>query len=314
MSYHILHINTPNCKLSVEQGILFCRTEGDVIKKIPLNDIKAIIVLEHGTIFTNYCLARLLENNVVILHCNNRYQPAGLSLPLERIVRPKVFNNQIIQNEVFTKTLWKKILITKVSNQAILLDLIGKKHNLYNLINRPLINEANIAKQYWKYYFSTLGKIQKREHTNAQSYENCCLNYGYAVIKTLIYRSIIVHGLIASLGVHHIGKYKSSPLVYDLMEPFRPFIDYYLYKYSIDCQTEFQNENFKQWCKYLANCLKNYRLEINEISYKLTDAIDIYIEKIVNAYITFKCQNTYMPILDTQYFAADGQRNREYEE
>ena len=43
--------------------------------------------------------------------------------------------------------LWKQILKSKVSNQAKNLDLMGiTGHNLYKLINRPLMNEANIAK------------------------------------------------------------------------------------------------------------------------------------------------------------------------
>lgn len=315
MTYHILHISTPNSKLFADKGILFCETEYGELKKISLQDIRAIIVIAYGITFANHCLAKLLENDVVIMHCNNHFQPTGWSLPLERIVRTQVFNNQIAQNKDFERQLWNQILKTKVTNQARLLDLIGnKEHNLYKLINKPLMNEANIAKQYWQHYFSALGRTLKREHANAKTFENGCLNYGYAVIKTLIYRSIIIHGLIAGLGVHHIGKYKSTPLVYDLMEPFRPFIDYYLYLFSNECKEDFRNENFTQWNKYLANCLKNFRIQINNISYKIIDAIDIYIEKITGAYMEFDTSHLFLPEINQQYLHIDKHRNREYEE
>lgn len=316
MSYHILHLTTSNCYLSVDRGILLCKQkEQQEEHKIALADIKAIIIATHGISFSNNCLARLLENNVVILHCNNSYQPVGWSVPIERIVRKKVFYNQISQNIDFEVNLWKKILRAKVLNQAYNLDLIGnEEHNLYRLINKPLMNEANIAKQYWSNYFVEIGNPIRREHLNAKTFENGCLNYGYAVINTLVYRSIIVHGLIAGLGIHHIGKYKSTPLVYDLMEPYRAFIDYYFYQFVQEKEYDYEAENYKEWFKYLAESIKNYRIKIDDNSYKIVDSIDIYIEKIALSYMTFDCDDVFLPSLKEQYLHKDSHRNREYEE
>lgn len=315
MSYHILHITTPNCYLSVDKGLLFCKYDDDSIKSIAIADLKAIIAAGHGISFSNNCLARLMENNVVILHCNSSYQPTGWSVPLERIVRTSVFYNQIAQNEKFETQLWKQILKSKVLNQASNLDLMGcEDHGLMRLINRPLMNEANIAKQYWQKYFSVLGTSIKREHQNAQTFENACLNYGYAVLNTLIYRSIIVHGLIAGLGIHHKGKYKSTPLVYDLMECYRAFIDFYFYKFATEYSGDYKVQDFKRWFQFLADCMKNYRLEINGTSYKLVDTIDIYIEKIVDAYINYDSSGIFLPDIKQQSLFVNKHRNREYEE
>lgn len=315
MSYHILHITTPNSSLYAEKGLLFCEYENNEINKIALQDIKSIIIATHGVTFTNNCLAKLMENNVVILHCNNRYSPVGISLPLERIVRTKVFYNQIAQNKDFENKLWKKLLKSKTLNQANNLVLMGcNDDNLFKLINRPLINEANIAKRYWEKYFTCLGTPQKREHKNASDFANICLNYGYAVINSLICRSVIIHGLITGLGIHHSGKYNSTPLVYDLMEPFRAFVDYYLYCFSKKCPKEYSNKNIKSFGMYFAECLRKYRLEVDGKSYKILDVIDIYIEKTVNAYIDFDCENIFLPDIQKQYLHTDKQRNREYEE
>ena len=315
MSYHILHLTTPNCYLSIDRGLLFCDYKTGEKKSVAISDIRAIIVATQGVAFSNNCLSKLMENNVVILHCNNSYRPVGWSVPLERIVRPKVFYCQIEQNIDFETKLWKKILLSKVTNQAQNLDLIGNnEHNLYKLINKPLMNEANIARQYWQNYFIEIGNPIKREHLNAETFENVCLNYGYAVINSLIYRSVIVHGLIASLGIHHKGKYKSTPLVYDLMEPYRAFVDYYFYQFVQECEIDYEQENYQAWFKYLAECIKNYRLKIDNVSYKLIDTIDIYVEKIVDAYIKFDCSNIFLPDIKEQYLHIDKHRNREYEE
>lgn len=315
MSYHILHLTTPNILLYAKSGFLFCRYDDESENKIALDDIRAIIVATHQVNFTNHCFAKLLENDVVVLHCNNSYKPVGWSVGLDRVVRTKAFYNQISCNSQFENTLWKKIVKQKALNQANNLQLMGIDNSkLIDLINRPLMNEANIAKQYWKIYFEYLERPQKREHKEATTFENICLNYGYAVFQTLIYRAVLIHGLCPNLGIHHEEKYNSTPLIYDLVEPFRGFVDYFLFTFKINEGGSFSCEDLKNWNKYFANCLKNYRLKVNDMSYKLADYVDIYVEKIVNSYIKFDEELAHMPDLTKIYLYIDKHRNREYEE
>ena len=315
MSYHILHITTPNVKLYSDKGFFCCQFDDESENRLPIDDIRAIIIATHQVSFSNSCLAKLLEKDVVVLHCNNSYKPMGWTVGFDRVVRTKAFYNQISQNSEFENKLWKHILKAKVLNQAYNLKLIGQNNeNIMRLINRPLINEANIAKQYWNVYFSSLGKEQKREHKNAESFENICLNYGYAVFQSLLYRSILVHGLLPNLGIHHEEKYNSIPLVYDLVEPFRVFVDFYLYKFKVNEGGSFKNKDLKAWNKYLAFCMKNYRLNAKGLSYKIIDFIDIYIEEIVNSFIKFDSEKILLPDICKQYLYIDKQRNREYEE
>ncbi len=316
MSYHILHITKQGSYISIDKGILFCEIKKtNEIYKLPINDIKAIIVCTPAVSFSNNAIAALLKNNVVIQHCDRTFQPIGWSVPLARIVKTKVFKNQISQNEEFTTKLWKKIVKQKAFNQAMVLDFMGcDTHNLYNLINKPLMNEANIAKKYWQDYFFYLSEPMKREHQNAQSFENACLNYGYAILKTIIYRSILVHGLLPNLGIHHTSNYKTTPLVYDLTEPFRAFIDLYLYYFSKNYSIEFENEEIQEWIKFIPNCLKDYRIKHKNYSYKIIDIIDIYIEEIANSFSLFDCSEIFLPNIKEQYLHKDTQKNREYEE
>ena len=257
MTYHILHLTTPNCKISVDKGLLVCDYKDNKTNIIPLIDIKAIIVATFGVIFTNNALSKLLENNVTVLHCNNSYKPVGYSIPLDRIIKPKVFYNQISRNEDFEQKLWKKILKRKVLNQWECLNLIGnKENNLLKLINKPLMNEANIARQYWQNYFIELGISIKREHQGAETFENICLNYAYAVFNSLIYRSILIHGLLPSLGLHHLSSYKSTPLVYDLMEPYRPYVDQIVYQLFESGNTDLTTETKQKILRRIKNIIK----------------------------------------------------------
>ena len=140
------------------------------------------------------------------------------------------------------------------------------------------------------------------------------MNYGYAVFQSLLYRSILIHGLLPNLGIHHEEKYNSTPLVYDLIEPFRAFVDFYLFKFKVNEGGSFKNKDLKAWNKYLAFCMKNYRLKAKDYSYKIIDYIDIYIEEIVNSYIKFDTEKVILPNLKEQYLHIDKHRNREYEE
>ena len=300
MSYHILHLTTPNISLYCDKGFLFCRFENGVENKLPIEDLRGIIIATHQVTFTNSCLARLLENNVIILHCNNLYKPTGWSVGFDRVIRTKAFYNQISQKENFTNKLWKIILKQKIKNQANNLEIIGcKNNNLFNLINKTLISEANIAKQYWQEYFNRLDIQTIREHKDAENFENGCLNYGYAVISTLIYRSILIHGLCPNLGIHHKEKYNSIPLIYDLVEPYRAIIDLFLYKFK---QENKDNLTHKQWSQYLANCMQSYKLKYKGMNYKIIDYVDIYIESLCRAFINFDEQELITPnILELKY-------------
>lgn len=54
---------------------------------------------------------------------------------------------------------------------------------------------------------------------------NNLLNYGYAVLRAIVARSLIISGLFPSIGIHHRNKYNPYCLADDIMEPFRPYVD-----------------------------------------------------------------------------------------
>ncbi|MGO8752716.1 MAG: type I-MYXAN CRISPR-associated endonuclease Cas1 [Thermoguttaceae bacterium] len=53
---------------------------------------------------------------------------------------------------------------------------------------------------------------------------NCLLSFGYALLQSLIHRTILAVGLEPALGFYHQPRTAAPPLVLDLMEPFRTLL------------------------------------------------------------------------------------------
>ncbi|NVO12227.1 MAG: type II CRISPR-associated endonuclease Cas1, partial [Bacteroidales bacterium] len=58
-----------------------------------------------------------------------------------------------------------------------------------------------------------------------QEEPNNLLNYGYAVLRAIVARSLVASGLLPTLGIHHHNKYNAFCLADDMMESYRPFVD-----------------------------------------------------------------------------------------
>ena len=83
--------------------------------------------------------------------------------------------------------------------------------------------EARAAAFYWKTIFSDI--IPEFKRGRFEKSPNNLLNYGYAVLRAVIARSLTASGLLPVLGIHHRNKYNSYALADDIMEPYRPFVD-----------------------------------------------------------------------------------------
>jgi CRISPR-associated protein Cas1 len=65
----------------------------------------------------------------------------------------------------------------------------------------------------------------QRESNNARHPVNAMLNYGYAMLISMVRTEIVAAGLDPSIGIAHRRAGNPIPLVYDLMEPLRPVVD-----------------------------------------------------------------------------------------
>lgn len=88
--------------------------------------------------------------------------------------------------------------------------------------------EARAAAYYWQNLFSHIdGFTRERDGI----FPNNLLNYGYAILRAVIARSLVSSGLLPTLGIHHHNRYNAYCLADDIMEPYRPYVDELVFNY-----------------------------------------------------------------------------------
>lgn len=223
-----LHIN--NQQLIIEQ-------QGVLTGTIPIEDLGVVILQHPGIVITQRVVIACQENNVVLVFCNERYLPYSVIFPL---VDGNSLHSKIIQQQVNIKTtsknrLWKSIVKQKIEEQATTLALCGVSDTPIRRILTQVKSgdkenhEAQAAQKYWRLLF---GDSFRRDPNHEGL--NAMLNYGYAIVRAMIARAIVGAGLHPSLGLHHRNQYNGLCLADDIMEPFRPWIDYLVLQYSLE--------------------------------------------------------------------------------
>ena len=199
-------------------------------RTIPIEDV-GMVVLDHKRItITSGAIECLLENNCAIVTCDSRSMPTGLMLPLEgNTLQSERFRHQIDASLPLKKQLWQQTVKYKIMNQENVLAMYGKTNTQCMKVWWGEVKsgdaenvEAKAAAYYWKYLFPDIPDfIRGRELAPP----NNLLNYGYAILRAIIARSLVGSGLLPTLGIHHHNRYNAYCLADDIMEPYRPFVD-----------------------------------------------------------------------------------------
>jgi len=108
----------------------------------------------------------------------------------------------------------------------------------YNNINSLMMYEGRIASAYWSelskifnsiaedFNFQSRKNLSYSWNMNASDPINALLNYGYAILESMVRTNINTIGLDVSIGYLHEIAPSKHPLVYDLQELFRYIVDY----------------------------------------------------------------------------------------
>lgn len=196
----------------------------------PIEDIGVIVIESEQVTLSSYLISALLENKVAIIVCNDKHMPAGLMLPLVgNTEQSERYDAQITASLPLKKQLWQQTIAMKIRNQGAVL----KKVNNLEIGNMlawssqvrsgdPDNLEGRAAAYYWRNLFGEdSGFVRRQEGEDP----NGLLNYGYAILRAIIARSLVASGLIPTLGIHHSNKYNAYCLADDIMEPYRPYVD-----------------------------------------------------------------------------------------
>lgn len=204
--------------------------KAQAVKTIPVEDIGVVILDNKQITLTHGVMEALLDNNCALITCNSARMPAGLMLPLAgNTTQTERFRDQIDASLPLKKQLWQQTVQAKIENQAYVLEektgAIVKNMRVWAADVKsgdPDNYEARAAVYYWANLFPRIeGFTRHREGIPP----NNLLNYGYAILRAVVARSLVASGLLPTLGIHHRSKYNAYCLADDIMEPYRPFVD-----------------------------------------------------------------------------------------
>lgn len=197
---------------------------------IPIEDIGVVVLDNRQITITQGVIEQLLDYNVSIITCDSNRLPTGLLLPLcGNQIQTERFRAQIDTSEPLKKSLWQQTIKAKIINQAALLRSQGiddrKLMYLADAVKSGDVEncEGRAAAYYWGNIFKRYFSDFTRDRFGMPP--NNLLNYGYAILRAICARSLVINGLLPTLGIHHHNRYNSYCLADDIMEPFRPFVD-----------------------------------------------------------------------------------------
>ena len=202
----------------------------EATRTIPIEDIGVVVLDNKRITITSGILEALLENNSAVITCDSKSMPVGLMLPLTgNTLQNERFRDQLASSLPLKKQLWQQTIRQKILNQETIL------HH-YTLTEtgcmRAWVNdvrsgdpdnvEAKAAAYYWKNIFADHPNFVRGRDGEPP---NNLLNYGYAILRAVVARSLVASGLLPTLGIHHHNRYNAYCLADDIMEPYRPFVD-----------------------------------------------------------------------------------------
>lgn len=219
-------------------------------KSVPIEDIGVVVLDNQQITITQGLLTALSENNAVIINCDSRHLPFSLMLPTAvHHAYTEKLRYQLEASVPLRKNLWQQTIVAKITNQAALLEKLGIDDARLRYLAAQVKSgdvencEGRAAAYYWGQLFKeiefetettseTVGVTSS--HTDSSTNltrdrfgepPNNLLNYGYAILRGVVARSLVASGLLPAMGIHHRNKYNPYCLADDMMEPYRPFVD-----------------------------------------------------------------------------------------
>ncbi len=192
--------------LRVENRQMVISKGGEEAGRIPVEDL-GVVMLEHPAIVvTQSLVVACQKNNVALVFCDEKHLPYSLLLPISdgNRLHQKILRRQIEASKVVKKNIWKQIVVQKIQNQSYVLELGGKEYRHVRMLAKrvrsgdPVNTEAVAARKYWSLLF---GSSFRRDRESGGV--NGLLNYGYAVIRSMIARAVVGGGLHPALGIKH---------------------------------------------------------------------------------------------------------------
>ena len=229
----ILVIENP-AHLRIDTGRLKIEREGVAPAFVSPNDVAVLCLEHHATTLSVAVLRVLAEAGASILVSDARHLPCAMQLPLAATGKDAGRLRQQILLDASEKRgeLWQQLISAKLFTQAHALRYLKRKGVLR--LERLAMqvqhgDKSNVEGQGAKHYWHNLFPEKfRRNKEGAEDPLNSRLNYGYAVLRAMIARSLVAAGLNCTLGLGHCNAENAFNLVDDFIEPFRFVVDVHI--------------------------------------------------------------------------------------
>ena len=264
-----------HASLSYSENNLVVKTDS-VKNSIPISQIKTVLINTGEVSLTARLVCELNACNVKVIFCDSKHLPCCETVGYHNCgSAPGKIRTQLVWSEDSKDRAWTKIVRQKIMSQ-------------YSVLKRNDIENAEMLKEYADHidpedpitaeahaarvYFSALFGNDFNRRTDCII--NSALNYGYAVLLSDVSRCISAHGYLTEIGLHHSCYNNPFNLSCDLMEPFRAYVDDFVYNNSPE---EF-NADYRK---------KLVEISIGQVLYNrrrmdMQTAIDMYVNDVLN--------------------------------
>ena len=265
-------IITQHAKLTYSMQMMIVQTR-DGINQIPIEDINLLLVSTTQAVITSALISKLAQNQTKVIFVDEKNNPVvetAVYYPGTRNMAK--LTQQFNWDEHLKELLWTKIVSQKIKNQITVLDNyhLNKEEVQSELDQLEINDESNreaIAAR--KYFMLLFDKNFVRRDTSAV---NAALDYGYAILLSSFNREIAMNGYLTYFGIHHCSQENQFNLASDLMEPFRPFVDYWVKAHE-------KIKELTPDIKYGLVELLSLEIKFNGKSTLLTNAITVYVRE-----------------------------------
>jgi len=284
MGWRTVVITKPS-KISIENDQLKYAPKDAEVIKVPIDDISVIILEIHQVTITSALMSRLTESNIVLFTCDKTHAPNGVFIPFHQHSRyAQVAHKQVAWSEPFKKRIWQKIVSSKVLNQSQTLSYMKRdkvkqlKKYSQSVKSGDSTKIESISARI--YFIALFGKGFKRR--NEDDWRNSALNYGYALVRGVISRSLASHGFLPAFGLFHHSTLNAFNLSDDLIEPYRAFVDVVVAEHFEEF-IELSDKRFLSEHKVELYQLFTMKTTIDGVSTTLLNSVEVCVTSLMNA-------------------------------
>jgi CRISPR-associated protein Cas1 len=253
-----LYVLEPDSRLEKEYGRLLVTREDEVLMRVPIKNVDAVVLVGYAGVTTQALHALLAQHTPLFLVrrsgelIGQLASAAGFNLPMRQV--------QYRRNEdaVFALDFARQIVAAKIHNQAVLARRLARRKGAEEEDNRSgaadmvakalaqlthaeeaarqcgqmdalLGIEGAAAKAYFEIYqtaFAAEWKFTRRTRRPPKDPVNALLSLGYTFLTHAMTAALQIVGLDPYLGYYHREEYGRPALALDLVEEFRaPLVD-----------------------------------------------------------------------------------------